>query len=365
MAVFCTGCGVKLQSENPGQPGYVPVSALEREQVICQRCFRIKHYNDLTPVPMDNDEFIHILHRIGEARALVVKIVDLFDFNGSWLPGLMRFVNFNPVVLVVNKTDLFPRVNWVRIEQWVRRQAKEGGLKPVDVVFCSAEKGTGIQALMKSIEQHRQGGDVYVVGATNVGKSTLINQILKQAGAEKAPVLTTSRFPGTTLDMIKIPLDDGQALYDTPGVINDHQMAHYVASEDLKVILPNKPLKPKVYQLNPRQTLFFGGLARLDFASGERQSFVCYMSNELPVHRTKLEKADELYSKHLGGMLSPPGNESLKEWGPLDQHTFSLKDELCDIVFSGLGWVAVKGTGARLTAYAPKGAGVYVRPSMI
>ncbi|MDQ0339587.1 ribosome biogenesis GTPase YqeH [Caldalkalibacillus uzonensis] len=366
MAVFCTGCGVKLQSENPEQPGYVPASAMEREQVICKRCFRIKHYNDLTPVPMDKNDFLQILHRIGETKTLVVKIVDLFDFNGSWLPGLMRFVNFNPVLLVANKTDLFPHVNWGRIEQWVRLQAKQGGLKPVDVVFCSGEKGTGIKTLMEAIEKHRQGGDVYVVGATNVGKSTIINQMLKHAGAEEtAPLLTTSRFPGTTLDMIKIPLDDGQALYDTPGVINEHQMAHYISHEELKVILPTKPVKPKIYQLHSAQTLFFGGLARLDFNAGERQSFVCYMSNELLVHRTKLEKADQLYVQHLGEMLTPPGKKSLQEWKELEPHQFSIGEEPVDIVFSGLGWVAVKGTGAHLTAYAPEGVGVYVRPSLI
>src|SRR5690606_37313279 len=123
--------------------------------------------------------------------------------------------------------------------------------------------------------------NVFVVGVTNVGKSTFINQILKRVGVEESSRLTTSRFPGTTLNMIKIPLEDGKALYDTPGVINRRQIAHYISEKDYKIVFPHKRIKPKVYQLQEQQTLFFGGMARIDFVKGERQSFVCYLSNQL------------------------------------------------------------------------------------
>ena len=39
--VGCEGCGVLLQTEYPEKPGYVPLTALEREHPICRRCFRI------------------------------------------------------------------------------------------------------------------------------------------------------------------------------------------------------------------------------------------------------------------------------------------------------------------------------------
>ena len=32
-------------------------------------------------------------------------------------------------------------------------------------------------------------------------------------------MITTSHFPGTTLDMIDIPLDDDSYMFDTPGII--------------------------------------------------------------------------------------------------------------------------------------------------
>src|SRR5690606_40623502 len=65
------------------------------------------------------------------------------------------------------------------------------------------------------------------------------------------------------------------------------------------------------------QTLFIGGLARFDFLSGDRSSFTIHVSNEIPIHRTKLENADALYAAHLGEMLSPPSGDSLEKMPPL------------------------------------------------
>ncbi len=155
-------------------------------------------------------------------------------FNGSWLPGLHRFVGSNPVLLIGNKVDLLPKsVKPSKLVHWMKKEAKELGLKPVDVQLISADKGTNILKALELIETYRKGQDVYIVGCTNVGKSTFINRIIQEVSGEKN-VITTSHFPGTTLDMIEIPLDDGQALIDTPGIINHHQMAHYVDKKSLK-----------------------------------------------------------------------------------------------------------------------------------
>lgn len=360
----CIGCGITIQTENPKEMGYAPKSALEKEQIICQRCFRLKNYNEVQDISLTDDDFLKILHEIGRNDALIVKIVDIFDFNGSWLPGLHRFVGKNPILLIGNKVDLLPKsVKPNKLIQWMKYSAKELGLKPVDVMLVSSAKGSRIQEAVDAIEHYRNGKDVYVVGCTNVGKSTFINRIIKEVSGE-GEVITTSHFPGTTLDIIEIPLDDGHALMDTPGIINHHQMAHYVEGKDLKTITPKKEIKPKVYQLNEEQTLFFGGLARLDYISGGRRSFTCYMSNEINIHRTKLEKADALYADHAGELLQP----SVKldgEIQPLVPHVFSLKEGKMDIVFSGLGWVTVNEPGAKVVAHVPKGVSVMVRKSLI
>lgn len=361
----CMGCGVEIQTERPNDIGYAPKSALEKEFIICQRCFRLKHYNEIQDVSLTDDDFLKILNGIGQTDGLVVKVVDIFDFNGSWLPGLHRFAGGNNVILVGNKADLLPKsVKKNKLIHWMKKSAKDLGLKPVDVFLMSAHKGQGIKEVAEAIEHYRFGKDVYVVGCTNVGKSTFINAIIKEFTGEK-DVITTSQYPGTTLDMIDVPLDNGASLYDTPGIINHHQMAHYVDKRDLKLISPKKEIKPKIYQLNEGQTLFFGGLARLDYVSGGRKSLTCYVSNELLIHRTKLEKADALYENQLGELLQPPRPEQLSEFPELVAYEFTIKHDKTDIVFSGLGWVTVNEPGTKVVAYAPKGVGVFVRESLI
>ncbi|QOR65609.1 ribosome biogenesis GTPase YqeH [Cytobacillus suaedae] len=361
----CVGCGIDIQTEDKEGIGYAPQSALEKEQIICQRCFRLKHYNEIQDVPLNDDDFLKILNGLGNTDSLIVKIVDIFDFNGSWLPGLHRFVGKNNIVLVGNKVDLLPKsVKHNKLINWMKQSSKELGLNPVDVYLVSAAKGQGITEIAEAIEHHRNEKDVFVVGCTNVGKSTFINRIIKQFSGEE-DVITTSHFPGTTLDLIEIPLDNGAALIDTPGIINHHQMAHYVGKQDLKTITPKKEIKPKVFQLNEGQSLFFGGLARFDFVSGGRQSFVCHLSNELTIHRTKLEKADELYENHVGELLSPPRKDELEGFPKLVAHEYMIKEPKTDIVFSGLGWVTVNEPNVKVVAHVPKGVGVVIRKSLI
>lgn len=363
--IVCIGCGVAIQTEDPNGLGYAPPSSLNKEAVICKRCFRLKHYNEIQDVSLTDDDFIRILNSIGQTQGLVVKIVDIFDFDGSWLPGLHRFVGNNKILLVGNKVDLLPKsVKPNKVINWMKQAAKELGMKPEDVYLISADKGNGVKELAQAIEDYRDGQDVYVVGCTNVGKSTFINRIIREFSGEE-DVITTSQFPGTTLDMIDIPLDNGASLFDTPGIINRHQMAHFIDKKELKVISPKKEIKPKIFQLNEGQTLFFGGLARFDYVKGGRNSFTCYVSNDLYIHRTKLENADNVYKEHLGDLLQPPGKDFVESFPELVAHEFTIKDEKTDIVFSGLGWVTINEPGIKVVAHVPKGVGVMVRKSLI
>ena len=81
-------------------------------------------------------------------------------------------------------------------------RAHEEGLRPLDLILISAQNKWAIKELIAKIEELRQGRDVYVVGVTNVGKSTLINAIIQEITGDKN-IITTSRFPGTTLIRLK------------------------------------------------------------------------------------------------------------------------------------------------------------------
>jgi ribosome biogenesis GTPase YqeH len=363
----CIGCGAVIQSEDPKEPGYTPQAAikkgLENNELYCQRCFRLRHYNEIAPVSLTDDDFLQLLNHIRDANALIVYVVDIFDFNGSLIPGLHRFVGDNPVLLVGNKEDLLPRsLRRSRLRDWIRQQANLAGIRPIDTLLVSAKKNHQIEDLLNEIEKYRHHRDVYVVGVTNVGKSTLINQIIKQRTGVQ-DLITTSRFPGTTLDKIEIPLDDGHELVDTPGIIHQHQMAHVLPATALKLISPQKEIKPRTYQLSDGQTIFLGGIGRFDYLKGPKVGVVAYFDNNLNLHRTKLSNADHFYQKHLGELLTPPTLEDKEQIPPLERFEFSTSEKT-DLVFEGLGWITVP-KGIAIAGWAPKGVRVLTRRAMI
>lgn len=363
----CIGCGAVIQSDDPDELGYTPASAiqkgLESGELYCQRCFRLRHYNEIAPVSLTDDDFLRLLSHIRDTKSLIVYVVDIFDVNGSLIPGLHRFVGDNPVMLVGNKEDLLPSsLRRNKLRDWLRQQVNQAGIRPISTVLVSAKKNHQIEDLLEEIDRRRNDRDVYVVGVTNVGKSTLINQIIKLRTGIK-DLITTSRFPGTTLDQIEIPLDDGHQLVDTPGIIHQAQMAHVLPAKDLKVVTPQKEIKPRTYQLQDQQTIFLGGVARFDYLKGPKVGIVGYFDNNLPMHRTKLAHADDFYHKHLGGLLTPPSTDDLADFPPLERFEFAIKQK-SDLVFEGLGWMTIP-AGTVVAGWAPKGVAVLIRPAMI
>ena len=52
--LLCIGCGATIQTEDKDKLGYTPQSALEKGletgELYCQRCYRLRHYNEISDV---------------------------------------------------------------------------------------------------------------------------------------------------------------------------------------------------------------------------------------------------------------------------------------------------------------------------
>lgn len=365
--IICIGCGSVLQSEDAKKAGYLPQSALtkaiagESEDVYCQRCFRLRHYNEIMPVDLNNDDFLALLNSLATKKALVVNVVDLFDFSNSLLSSLKRFVGQNDFILVGNKFDLFPlNTKKSRIKDWMRQEANRMGLYPKDIFLISAKKQKYLTDLIEYLNDASQDKDIYFVGMTNVGKSTLINAIIDQMG-DIQNLITTSRFPGTTLDRIEIPLENGHHLVDTPGIMTNNQLASRLKSKDLDLVSPKKPLKPATYQLLPGNTIFIGGLGRIDYLKGPSTSFTIYAARGVKLHRTKTSNADEFFKKHVGELLTPPVNENYLPILKGQEFSTSYKS---DLLFGGIGFVTVP-EGVVVKTYTPDKIGLGIRRALI
>lgn len=364
----CLGCGAQIQTEDKNLMGYLPKSALEKGiqsgEFYCQRCFRMRHYNEVQDLNISDDVFLEKLSSIAEDKAFVVLVVDIFDVEGSIIEGLPRFIGNQPFIVAANKFDLLPKVTREsKVKDWIRQIMNRNQLYPNNVILTYATKSHGVDALIEVIEKEISKHNIYIVGVTNVGKSTLINQLIQRYGGEKE-IITTSNQPGTTLDLIEIPITEKHSIFDTPGIIRRNQLAHYLSREDLIKVLPSKPIKPKTFQLKGPQTLFLGGIARIDFlnANIENLAVTLYVDNQLYIHRTKTEKADQIYQTQLGDLLTPPSPQEASEFPELKGREYQLKSTE-DINISGLGWFTTN-RNTPIKVWVPKGVSVSRRPSI-
>lgn len=358
----CIGCGAVLQSEDENESGFVPKSRIHEEDVICRRCFRLKNYNETPDVNIESGEFMTMLNSIYEKDGVIVKVIDVFDFEGSIIPSFNRIVGNKKIIVAVNKIDLLPKsTNVSRLLNRLKKMLADEGIIANETVVVSGAKGFGLDDLLEQINQYSTGKDVYVVGTTNVGKSTLINKLIEATTGEKE-VFTTSNIPGTTLGMIDIPLGNNQFMYDTPGVIAKSAMSSVLTLDDVKHIMPKKEIKPLTYQLDEGQTLFISNLAQIDFVTGNRSSFTIYRSDKLVVHRTKLDNATEFYRKHYSGLLTPPELESPILLDNSETYTFKT-DVRSDILISGLCFITVD-KDITVNVTVPKGVKVIARQTV-
>ncbi len=351
----CIGCGAVIQTTDKTVVGYSPKDEAE----LCQRCFQIKHYNKASNTDLKSQDYLEVLHNI-DSNALVLYIVDIFDFHGSFISGLNRITSTDDIILIGNKLDLFPKsVNPNKIVHWMRKATKDLGLKVIDAEVVSSIKSTRIEKVIELINKYQKNRNVYVVGCTNVGKSTFVNSLIKHYTGEE-DVITTSIFPGTTLSTIEIEMNKN-FLIDTPGIVNKHQVVHYL-DESIKAVSPYKGIKPFVYQVLGGQTFYIGGFARLDYPEGDLNSFVFYNANKVPIRRTKLSYADEYYEKNQNTLLVPPTESEKIKLGEFKQHKITLsKDQ--DLVISGLGFVTCN-LDSLLTLHLPVNMKYFIRESI-
>lgn len=358
----CIGCGINLQSENSEQAGYVDYLRLveQGEEVYCKRCFDIIHYNKKYCTPTEAITYyekLKILNLTG-VPGIAILLIDVIDIYGGVLPRLVHLLRNIPVILVINKIDLMPKsIKVNHIEEAVRLMGASFGINIDSVYTISAKSTKNIDAVLRRIDRlrfpdkryRRAAFNVcYVIGCASVGKSTFINAVKKYTmGVNKSPITTSDQFQ-TTQGIIKVDIGNGCYMIDTPGIINEKSFYAYLDYESIRMIAPKTYLKVRTYQLDNQQTLFFGGLVRLDFVEGENISVSSFVSNLLYIHRTKLENADEIYQKHRLGLLSPPiTEEEFAKLGELKTETLTIEDptSFFDLIIPGIGVIHIKGEG--------------------
>ena len=271
MSKNCIGCGTELQTQNPEEKGYIREDKY-KDSKYCERCFKIIHYNEKVVTELKNING-YILSEINKKAKYVYFLVDLLNVTKE---TMSTFKNIKvPKTLIISKLDIIPKsiknnliINWLKEEYQIKEE----------VLFQSSKKNLNTKSILNKLSNQNI-KEVYIVGYTNAGKSTLINKL---TNADNNNKITTSSIPNTTIDFIKIKEND-ISIIDSPGFTNYNTFYNQDEFDLIKRVMPRTTLKPRTYQVKPISSILIEDKTRL--MSSVNNSFTFYISNDINIER--------------------------------------------------------------------------------
>ncbi|KAJ9566341.1 hypothetical protein OSB04_002307 [Centaurea solstitialis] len=390
---------------------------VEKEEVtVCARCHSLRNYGQVKNQTAENlipdfdfDKLIstRLMKTTGNADStVVIMVVDCVDFDGSFpkraakslfkaleggQQGLQRSKKLPKLVLVATKVDLLPsQISPARLDRWVRHRAKAQGAPRLNGVYMvSSHKDLGVRNLLSFVKDLAgPRGHVWVIGAQNAGKSTLINALAKK-GSVKVTKLTEAAVPGTTLGILRIGgiLSAKAKMYDTPGLLHPYLMSmrlnerskrwlKYARNYVLERIELRQALLSTFYVgiLQQGQAIHVGGLMRLDLNQASVQTIyvTVWASPNVSLHLGKIENAEEIWNNHAGIRLQPPvGVDRVSELGKWESREIKVSGaswdvNSIDLSAAGLGWFSLGLKGeATLTLWTFDGIEITTREPLV
>ena len=274
----CLGCGITLQDQNEQKLGFVKDLSMD----YCMRCFRLKHYHEIGKIKfsLTNEE---IIQEVNQNTGFVFFVVDVLNMYSESI-SLYKKITL-PKMFVISKIDLLPRsISLSKIKNWLRKtfDIKE------DILFIQ-NKSTSAKKIMQIIAEKKE-KNFYFLGLTNAGKSTLLNNILKEVETNHKEI-TVSEIPNTTLDFIKIPLPNKKTILDSVG------FTYPYAFEETNLIQKSvikREIKPRTFDLKQEAILSLEDKVYVKMA--ERNSLTWYGSDHLSLKRIYVEPKEEAFS---------------------------------------------------------------------
>ena len=238
---------------------------------ICDRCFRIRNYNEYEKVSLNDCDIDKLLDDINKDD-LTVLVIDLLNIPKT-IDKIKNKLNSN-VILALTKFDLMPTNNELRYIKYFTSL----GIDFIDAFCISSKNNHNIDELYNSIKKNYNKHNVYFVGYTNAGKSSLINKLIYNY-SDIDMQITTSPMPNTTLSNINIKINDIN-LIDTPGLIYGKKTD--IANSILKKLHKSKKIKPITYQIKRKQYILIENIIELEI---EDNDIIIYVPSNLNVER--------------------------------------------------------------------------------
>ncbi|UKK00033.2 GTPase [Theileria orientalis] len=302
--------------------------------------------------------------------SLILFVVDLTNLEVSVIPELYIALRNRAldVIWIANKFDVLPKgCEASEIKSWLRSVVRHiRNSKSSNVIPVSSSKGTfnnqkcfkgiGFDQLEARFKEYLKVGEprnIYVVGATNVGKSTFVDRFLDYIHYKHVGTLnlkrsvggaTRSAIPGTTLEFIEFGLPNGFKLVDTPGIPIISQLSSLLYKPvDLLSISLTKTINPVCIKLEEGKSLLIGGVARIDHVEGSSCTIQCYFSNGVTMKVCRSVASEDIMNYQVGYKLYPPhSKEDYKRLMPFSKYRVTVNcngtGALDEFVICGLGW---------------------------
>lgn len=227
MTRVCFGCGAKLQSVDKNNVGYIPENKILSSSY-CMRCFRMTHYGENKNIQTlkNQDE---IIDKINKTNKFVIFLIDFLNINTEVI-NLYKKIKCSKI-LVINKCELIPKhVDKFYLKEYI---SKTYDIKEM-IKLKGGKNSHGATSILKYLNDNNI-NEAYLVGITNAGKSTLINDLIK-ATKTNTNLATVNSKKNTTLDFIKVKLNNGITLIDSPGFIIENYINDDAINSDIKAI---------------------------------------------------------------------------------------------------------------------------------
>lgn len=237
MNKVCFGCGSILQSDDELKPGFIPLNKID-DAKYCKRCFRLTHYGDKNTLDIEKSTKA-ILDNVNKDNIFKIYMVDFLNINNNTM-SLFNKIKGNKMLLI-SKIDLID--NNININRTIDNIKKIYDIK-CDIKIISVNDDIGINGFKKYLEKNNI-SKCYMLGPTNSGKSTLINKLIDKFN-NNINKLTISNKRNTTLEFIRIKLNDNITLIDSPGFL----LKDYNLNSKYKNII-----KPKTFNMKDNEVL--------------------------------------------------------------------------------------------------------------
>ncbi len=320
----CTGCGAILQDGDAKAIGYV--NSLDMD--LCQRCFKIRHYGDLTIDLRDSFKNADILEGIKSQEGIIVWIIDVMNVDFALDEAIIDALKGRRAIIIFNKFDLLSAATDIsKYENYLITSIRERlkGIDVLDVLLVHKYDEHFKDLFLSSVKRCNE--DTYIfIGHFNAGKSTVINKLV---GKE---VLLSSKYPSTTVAFNEMK-HEGLRFIDTPGLLYDDHLATFFSSTEVKRYVLDHQIKPRVYQVYSPQSYVVEDLLAITLRPKERSTLVFHIDDRIDIHRTKAENLqDYLVKRNITKISNAKAH----------RHKSSKAVEL---VINGLGAFSIKGSG--------------------